>query len=298
MNKLAAMMTFRRVAELGGFAAAARDLDLSNAAVSKHVRELELELGAVLFARTTRRLSLTEAGRTYLAHCIRILDQITAAEEELGDLRGRPRGRLRISAPMSFGILHIAPLLADFAARYTDIRLDLALDDRVVDLVDAGFDIGLRVRASLPDSSLAARKLCDIERVVVAAPAYLERHGTPATPDDLAAHRLLGYSLADDPDSWLFHSGDQVRAFEIDPFVRANSALALRELCLRGSGIAYTPRFVVDADIRRGGLVPLLAAYPSPVYALHAVLPAGRALAPKVRVFVDYLADRFASAMW
>lgn len=298
MNKLAAMQTFRRVAELGGFAAAARDLDLSNAAVSKHVRELELELGAVLFARTTRRLSLTEAGRTYLAHCVRILDQITAAEEELGDLRGRPRGRLRINAPMSFGVLHVAPLLADFAARYPDIRLDLVLDDRVVDLVDAGFDVGLRVRASLPDSSLAARKLCDIARVVVAAPAYLERHGTPATPDDLAAHRLLGYSLADDPDRWLFREGGRVRAIEIDPFVRANSALALRELCLRGSGMGYTPRFVVGEDIRRGALVPLLADFPSPTYALHAVLPAGRTQAPKVRVFVDFLVERLADAVW
>jgi DNA-binding transcriptional LysR family regulator len=297
MNTLAAMRTFRRVAELGGFAAAARDLDLSNAAVSKHVRELERSLGVVLFARTTRRMSLTEAGALYLAHCIRILDQIALAEEELGELQRRPRGRLRVNAPMSFGIVHVAPAIAAFASRYPEIHIELDLDDRIVDLVAGGFDLGLRIRESLPDSSLAARRLCAIDRVLIASPDYLRAHGVPASIEDLRQHRLLAYSLSQEPDRWLFRTegGDRV-AVGIQPWVRANSSLALREMVLRGAGITYMPRFVVAADLASGALTQVLAHNPSPEFALHAVLPAGRKASPKVRALVDHLVESFAAA--
>lgn len=202
MDALTGMRVFRRVVERGSFSAAAADLDLSNGAVSKHIGQLEGHLGARLLNRTTRRLSLTEAGRTYYERCVRLLDDLDEAERAVRQLHAAPRGRLKISAPMSFGILHLAPALPEFGLRYPEVEVDVVLNDRFVDLIDEGYDVALRIITDLPDSTLVARRFTLVRRVVCAAPAYLERHGVPVTPDDLKRHHCLIYSLTGD--DWRF----------------------------------------------------------------------------------------------
>jgi DNA-binding transcriptional LysR family regulator len=299
MNKLAAMLTFRRVVERGGFSAAAADLELSNAAVSKHVRELEEALGAALITRTTRRLSLTEAGEAYFRRCCAILDEIDAAELEAAAGQSEPSGRLRINAPMTLGLLHVSPLLAEFSRLYPRLTLDLVLDDRMVDLVQEGFDVGLRARARLEDSSLVSRRVCRIERALVAAPAYLDQAGEPRTPAELSSHRLLVYSLAAQRHSWQLFQGETRHTVELTPFIQANSGLALRAPLLAGAGIALTPTFIVGDDLREGRLRRIMPGYAPASHDLHVIFPASRHRAPKVRAFVDFITARLANpAPW
>lgn len=298
MDKLLAMRTFRRVVELGGFSAAARDLDLSNAGVSKHVKDLEGALGTALLVRTTRKVAPTEAGRDYYERCVRILDDVEEAELALTALNTAPRGRLRVNAPMSFGLLHLAPLVASFHARCPDVRLDLSLNDRRVDLVQEGFDVGLRIRTRLEDSSLVARRICAIRTAVVAAPAYLERHGAPTAPQDLTGHVLLAYSLNEDPDLWRFRRGAETAEVEIVPTILANSGVALRAPVLAGVGLTLTPTFIVGDELRAGRLRRVLTDWECPAYSLFALYPPSRHLAPKVRAFVDFVAESFRTPPW
>lgn len=298
MDKLLAMRTFRRVVELGGFSAAARDLDLSNAGVSKHVKDLEQALGTALLTRTTRKVAATEAGRGYYERCVRILDEVEEAELALTVLNAAPRGRLRVNAPMSFGLLHVAPLIAPFHDRCPEVRLDLSLNDRRVDLVQEGFDVGLRIRARLEDTSLVARRVCAIRTALVAAPAYLARRGVPTSPDDLADHVLLAYSLNEDPDCWRFRRGAETAEIDIVPEVLANSGLALRAPVLAGVGLTLTPTFTVGDDLRSGRLTRVLPEWETPGYSLFVMYPPSRHLAPKVRAFVDFLSEAFRTPPW
>lgn len=298
MDKLLAMRTFRRVVELGGFSAAARDLDLSNAGVSKHVKDLEGALGTALLVRTTRKVAPTEAGRDYYERCVRILDDVEEAELALTALNTAPRGRLRVNAPMSFGLLHLAPLVASFHARCPDVRLDLSLNDRRVDLVQEGFDVGLRIRTRLEDSSLVARRICAIRTAVVAAPAYLDRHGAPTAPQDLTGHVLLAYSLNEDPDLWRFRRGAETAEVEFVPTILANSGVALRAPVLAGVGLTLTPTFIVGDELRAGRLRRVLTDWECPAYSLFALYPPSRHLAPKVRAFVDFVAESFRTPPW
>lgn len=298
MDKLLAMRTFRRVVELGGFSAAARDLDLSNAGVSKHVKLLEAALGTALLVRTTRKVAATEAGRDYYERCVRILDDVEEAELALTALNSAPRGRLRVNAPMSFGLLHIAPLVASFHRRCPDVRLDLSFNDRRVDLVHEGFDVGLRIRARLEDSSLMARRVCAIETAIVAAPAYLEKHGVPTSPGDLVDHVLLAYSLNEDPELWRFRRSAETTDVEIAPKIVANSGIALRAPVLAGVGLTLTPTFIVGDDLRAGRLKRVLTDWETPAYSLFALYPPSRHLAPKVRAFVDFMAENFRTPPW
>lgn len=298
MDKLLAMRTFRRVVELGGFSAAARDLDLSNAGVSKHVKDLEGALGTALLVRTTRKVAPTEAGRDYYERCVRILDDVEEAELALTARNTAPRGRLRVNAPMSFGLLHLAPLVASFHARCPDVRLDLSLNDRRVDLVQEGFDVGLRIRTRLEDSSLVARRICAIRTAVVAAPAYLDRHGAPTAPQALTGHVLLAYSLNEDPDLWRFRRGAETAEVEIVPTILANSGVALRAPVLAGVGLTLTPTFIVGDELRAGRLRRVLTDWESPAYSLFALYPPSRHLAPKVRAFVDFVAESFRTPPW
>lgn len=298
MDKLLAMRTFRRVVELGGFSAAARDLDLSNAGVSKHVKDLERALGTALLVRTTRKVAATEAGRAYYDRCVRILDEVEEAELALTALNAAPRGRLRVNAPMSFGLLHVAPLIAAFHERCPEVRLDLSLNDRRVDLVHEGFDVGLRIRARLEDTSLVARRICAIRTALVAAPAYLDRHGVPASPGDLVDHVLLAYSLNEDPDRWRFRRGAETAEIEIVPKVLANSGIALKAPVLAGVGLTLTPTFTVGDELRAGRLKRVLPDWETPDYALFAMYPPSRHLAPKVRAFVDFVSESFRAPPW
>lgn len=293
MDRLAAMTVFRRVVEQDGFAAAARDLRLSGAAVSKHVGRLEEALGVRLLNRTTRRLSLTEAGRTYFERCVRILDDIAEAEQLVTSDAASPRGQLRVNAPMSFGFRHLGPVLPEFLARYPDITVDLALNDRMVDLFDEGWDVAVRI-ADLPDSSLIARRVGTMRAVLAASPDYLARRGEPETPADLAAHDCLIYALTTRGQGWTFTGpgGQQVSAQVKGP-LRANNGDVLAAAAEAGLGIVLMPTFIICDQLRAGSLRNLMPDWTPPMTGIHCVYPHGRHLSGKVRAFFEFLTARF-----
>lgn len=293
MDKLGAMRLFRRVVERGSFAAAARDLALSNAAASKQVAALEAELGSRLLNRTTRRLAPTEAGQAYYQRVARLLDELTEVEDAVGHLAGAPRGRLRINAPMSFGLSDLAPLLPEFLARCPEIAIDLVMNDRRVDLIEDGFDVALRIASGLEDSSLIVRRIGRVGQLVCAAPSYLERHGTPATPADLAGHACLLYSLARPLDEWRFVTAQGAeRRVKVAGRLHANNGDALRPAALAGLGLWATPDFLAADALAAGHLVSLsFAPWHLPDHELVALYAPGQFLSPKVRAFVDYLAE-------
>lgn len=293
MDRLDSMEAFVRVAESHSFSEAARRLGLSKSVVSRQVSALEGHLGARLFHRTTRSLSLTEVGQAYYEHCSRILAEIEEANLSVSSLQAEPRGKLRVNAPMSFGILHLAPLLPAFLERHPQIDIDMAMNDRFVSLVEEGFDVAVRI-GKLEDSTLIARHLAPIRRVVCASPAYLQRHGTPLTPDDLAGHDCLCYSNLATPDEWQFCTADDRRwPVEVNGRLRVNNGDALRAAALAGIGLAMLPSFIVGRDLQAGTLVSILADFIPQSIAAHAVYPHNRHLSPKVRAFVDFLAEHF-----
>jgi DNA-binding transcriptional LysR family regulator len=288
MDRLAAMEAFARVAETGSFSAAARLLRLSKSQVSRQVGQLEAELGVRLLQRTTRSLSLTEAGRGYYDRVAQILAQVEEAELSVSRLQTAPRGRLRVSAPISFSILRLAPALPEFHALYPEILIDLSLNDRIVDLLDGEFDMAIRV-GRLADSSLIARRLAPLTRFVCASPAYLAAHGAPLRPADLKGHAVLCYSNADRLEEWRF-IGESVA---VKGALCANNGDLLRSAALAGMGIADLPDFLVGEDVAAGRLVSLLDGFIAQDGAVHAVYPHSRHLSPKVRVFIDFLAERW-----
>jgi DNA-binding transcriptional LysR family regulator len=293
MDRLAAIEAFVRVAESGSFSKAAERLHSSKSAVSRQVSALEAELGARLIHRTTRALTLTEAGRSYFEQAVRILADLAEANASVGQLQAAPRGRLRVSAPMSFGFLHLAPAVPDFLARHPDVELDLIMNDRFVDLVDEGFDVAVRI-GTLADSSLVARKLAPMRRAVCAAPSYLARRGTPASPDELKTHECLCYSNVGMAQEWRFVRADgRPWSVEVRGRLHANNGDALRAAALRGFGLAVLPSFLVGRDFQSGALVPVLEEFLPQDSAVYAVYPHARHLSPKVRAFVDFLAERF-----
>lgn len=293
MDRLAAIEAFVAVAECGSFSQAAERLHASKSVVSRQIGALEAELGARLLHRTTRALTLTEAGRSYLERATRILADLAEANASVGQLQAAPRGRLRVNAPMSFGFLHLAPALPDFLARYPDVAVELTMNDRFVDLVDEGFDVAVRI-GKLDDSSLVARKLAPMRRTVCAAPAYLEERGTPTSPDDLKAHECLCYTYLGLSQEWRFVRPDgRPWPVEVHGRLHANNGDALRAAALRGFGIAVLPSFLVGGDVRSGALVSLLGPFLPQDSAVYAVYPHARHLSPKVRAFIDFVAERF-----
>lgn len=294
MEHLSDIAVFVRVIEAGSFTAAAEQLGLSQSAVSKCVTRLEEHLGTRLLNRSTRKFSLTEAGSALHARGRRALDEIEEAELEVARLQTEPRGVLRVNAPMSFGILHLAPALDEFLQRYPALTVDLQLDDRLVDLVEEGFDCAIRIKA-LADSTLVARRLAPCRLVVCAAPDYLARHGTPTTPAALREHACLVYTYRDDPNEWVFRGPD---GHELKVVVagrlRCNNGLIHRDAALAGLGILVTPTFYVGDELRSGRLQTILTDYtPIPEPSVYVVYPERRHLSPKVRAFVDFLAARF-----
>ncbi len=292
MDNLTDAAVFCQVVESGSFTAAAERLGLSRSVVSKYISRLEDRLGARLLNRTTRRLSLTEAGQAYFARTQRGLQEIEAAEAEVSSLQAAPRGKLRLNAPMSFGILHIAPAMADFAACYPELSVEMSLDDRQVDLVEEGFDLAIRI-AELPDSSLIARRLGPCRHVVCASPDYLAKRGTPRVPDDLRNHHALTYRYQASPSEWRFITPDgRYASVPVSGAIEMNNSLAIREVVLRGAGITLTPTFVVGEDIKTGRLHSVLNDYRAQELSIYAVYPERRHLSPKVRAFVEYMQER------
>lgn len=293
MDNLTEIAVFVRVVECGSFTRAADELGLSRAVVSKHVSRLEERLGARLLNRTTRRLSLTEVGSALYGRSRSALAEIQEAELEVDALQAEPRGTLRLSAPMSFGILHLAPALPEFLARYPALQIDMSLNDQIVDLVAEGFDLAIRI-SELRDSSLVARRLGPSRQVICASPEYLRCHGLPREPDELRTHNCIVYAYADSPNLWRFLApGGSEITVPVRGNLRVNNGLAEREAALRGLGVILTPSFYVGEDIQAGRLQVLLSDYRIQELAVYAVYPQRRYLAPKVRAFVDFLAERF-----
>jgi DNA-binding transcriptional LysR family regulator len=293
LDRVTGMQVFVRVAMLGSFSAAARALDLSQTMVTKHVAALEDRLGVKLLHRSTRKLVLTEGGRNYLTACERILAEIEEAEASASLDRIEPRGTLRLNVPLTFGFRQVVPALTEFSRLYPAVSFDLGLADRYVDLMEEGWDLAIRI-GQLKDSSLVARRLAACRTIVCAAPAYLKQHGIPQTPDDLARHNCLAYTLpsAIGANRWTFGTeGDIV--VPIQGNLRANNGDALLAAAVAGQGLIYQPTFIVGDSLREGSLVPVLSNYPTYEPAIHAVLPSGRQAPAKVRVFVAFLAERF-----
>jgi DNA-binding transcriptional LysR family regulator len=292
VDKLKAMAAFARVVEADGFTEAARTLGISRAMVSRLVQQLEDDLGTRLLNRTTRRLSVTEAGRAYYERCVALLDDLAQLDASVSESTQEARGVLRVNAPVTFGYLHLAPLIPEFLARHPRASIELTLNDRVVNLVEEGYDLALRI-GRLADSSLVARRLAPIELVVCASPDYLARHGMPETPNDLAQHNCLGYTYAANVREWELERDGERRTVRVTGNFDANSGDAIRVAGLAGLGIMLQPTFIVGDDIRRGALVQLLDGWRAPPIALHAVYPHRRHLSSKVRLFIEFVAERF-----
>lgn len=288
MDKLLSMEVFVKAVETGSFTAAAEVFQISPPMVGKHVRELESHLGVRLLQRITRRQSLTEIGQQYYDRCKSILGEIRAAEAGTEIMRATPRGKLRINAPVSFGSMRLAPVLAQYLATYPEVEIELTLNDRVVDLVEEGYDVAIRI-GDLTDSSLVARNLTPYRMVVCAAPAYLEGAGTLLSPADLAAHQCLGFSHWNIRCGWRLQSGDTGDSPLPKSRFQSNNGQALRTMALAGFGIIMQPEVLLAEDVAGGRLVEILKDFwPAPL-PMHLVYPRDRQAVPKLTTFIEFI---------
>jgi len=294
MDRLRAIEVFVEVVDQGSFAAAADALDLSRNMASRHLADLEAYLGVRLLNRTTRSLSLTSTGAVYLQRAREILVQLDEADRIAGLQTLTPQGRLAVSAPMSFGVRHVAPHLGQYTSKNPDVSVDMVLNDRLVDLVEEGFDVAIRITGRMADSNLIVRRIASAELIMCASPGYLARHGDPETPASLVNHRCLGYSLGLESNLWTLR--DRVGALEhvrVSPAVWANSGDAIEEIAISGGGIALQPGFIANADIASGRLVRVLPDWSGGVLGIYA-LSASKLYEPlKVRSFMDWIADLY-----
>jgi DNA-binding transcriptional LysR family regulator len=290
MDTIDAMRVFVAVVERNGFSAAADALNLSTAAVTRQIAALEKRLSARLLNRTTRRVSPTSTGATYYQRCVQLLNEFDELEASVGAQALQPAGRLRINAPVSYGISRLAALLPGYSARYPQVELDLSLSDRLVDMVEEGFDLAIRITRQ-PSPSLIARRLSQARIILCAAPSYLARRGEPATPQALAEHDCLAYSYSDTGDAWTLQGPHGDVSIPVVPRMRANNGEVLREAAIAGMGIIAQPDFIIDAALASGQLVPILRDWTVPPIGIHAVYASRSHLAPKVRSFIDYLVE-------
>ncbi|MEQ9683814.1 MAG: LysR family transcriptional regulator, partial [Rhodospirillales bacterium] len=293
MDNLTGMAVFAKVVETGTFKGAARAMGLSKGAVSKQIARLEDRLGARLLNRTTRRSSLTEVGAAFYERCRRIVAEAEEAELAVTRLHAEPRGVLRVNLPMSFGMIHMADALPDFMAAYPEISLDVTLDDRVVNVVDEGYDVVIRI-TELPDSSLIARRLAPFRIATCASPAYWDAHGRPKHPADLRNHACLLYSYLSNLNEWRYRGPDGPFAVRVDGPMRGNNGDLLRAAAVAGLGIVRSPTFIVGCHLVEGRLEQVLAEFEDDDRGIYAVYPHNRHLSAKVRAFVDFMAKRFA----
>lgn len=294
MDRFLEMQTFCAVVDAGSFVGGADALGFSRAAVSRYVGDLESRLGVRLLHRTTRRLSLTDEGELFYARCRELLAGVEEAEAELGSRSGDARGLLRVNVPVTFGVLHLAPLWGAFRERHPQVRLDITLSDRVVDLVEEGYDLAIRI-ATLPSSTLVSKRLATTRMVLCASPQYLERHGVPRHPAELARHAVIGYSYWSSGDEWHFDGPDGRVSVRTDPCIHTNSGDTCRAAALAHQGVILQPSFLVGPDLAAGALVELMPAYRSIELGIYAIYPTRKHLAPKVRALLDFLAERLAA---
>jgi DNA-binding transcriptional LysR family regulator len=292
MDKVASLRAFVKVIETGSFAEAGRQLRLSRSAVSKYVAELEQSLGVQLLNRTTRHSSPSESGQIYFERVLAILSDLDAADEAVAYAQSRPSGLLRINAPMSFGTLRLGPAIAEFMEQYPEVKLQVVLSDDLLDPVQDGFDVTLRI-AELESSSLIARKITQIERAICASPDYLARHGTPAHPRELRDHVSLTYGFLLTGNQWKLTGDDGDHWIHPSWSLCVNNAEVLRDAAIKGRGIALIPTFIAGSALEKGTLCAVLQEYRAPPLALYAIYPSTRHLSLKVRLFVDFLVARF-----
>ncbi|CAD5374535.1 Transcriptional regulator, LysR family [Rubrivivax sp. A210] len=297
MDKFIEMQTFAAVVDAGSFVRAAEALGQSKAAVSRYVAELEARLGVRLLHRTTRKLSLTDEGQVFHLRCKTLLADLSEAEAEITSRSGQASGLLRVNVPVTFGILHLAPLWAAFGERHPGLTLEVTLADRIVDLVEEGYDLAVRI-ARLPSSSLVSRKLASTRMILCAAPRYLAEHGAPAHPSDLAGHAVLAYTLLSVGEQWGFEGPEGPVSVKVAPWLRSNSGDTCRAGALQGRGIVMQPSFLVEDDVRAGRLVEVLPQYRGMALDIVAVYPSRQHVAPKVRLVIDFLAQAFRSPPW
>lgn len=293
MDRFLEMQTFAAVVDAGSFVKAAEALGLSKAAMSRHVGELETRLGVRLLQRTTRRLSLTEEGQVFYARSKELLAGVDEAEAEITSRSGAASGLLRINAPFTFGILHLAPLWGVFRSQYPQVELDVTLADRVVDLVDEGYDVAIRI-ATLPSSTLISKRLASTRVVLCASPNYLAAHGTPQHPAELAAHAVISYSYLATRDEWHFVGPQGPVSVKTQPCIHTNNGDTCRAAALAHQGIILQPDFLVGRDLASGTLVELMPAFRALALGIYAVYPTRKHVPPKVRALIDFLAAHFA----
>jgi DNA-binding transcriptional LysR family regulator len=293
MDELTALRVFRLAAELGSFAETARRLRMSPAAVSKNISDLEAQLAVRLINRTTRRMSLTEAGTLYFQRVVRVLDDLREANASVGALHDAPSGLLRVNAPVTLTVVALSRSIPAFLDRYPNISLDLDLNDRRIDLVKEGHDVAIRGSDVLEDSSLVARKLMVLSHVLCGAPAYFERCGIPREPTELHAHQLVQFSLSGHAQAWTFRKDEDVARIPVEGRYRVSSSLAVRDALRAGFGLSLIPRIYVHDDLVRGDLRAVLDGWSADETSIYAVYPSRRHLAPKLRVFLDFLASEF-----
>jgi DNA-binding transcriptional LysR family regulator len=293
MDRFEDLQAFVAVVEAGSFTAAADRLDTAKSAVSRRVSGLEERLGVQLLRRTTRRLNLTETGRSFYEHSARILADLEEAESAVIQEHGELRGTLRVALPLSFGIRHMCEPIAEFSRRHPRVQFDLDLNDRRIDLVEEGVDLAVRIGRQA-DSSLIARRLFESRTVVCGSRAYFDTHGMPQSPEDLREHNCLVYANLADPNKWICHDKDGNRhAIDVSPVMIATSGDFLCAAASQGLGIAMQPTFIAGDAISRGDLIPILTDYDWPVSPAYAVYPPTRHLTYRVREFIDFLADYF-----
>jgi len=291
------MRMFTAVVDAGSFVKASDAVGMSKAAVSRHVADLEARLGIRLLHRTTRRLSLTDEGRIFHARSKALLAEVEEAEAEVTARTGQAAGLLKINIPVTFGLLHLAPLWSQFMARNPRVTLDITLADRIVDLVDEGYDLAVRI-ASLPGSSLISRKLTSTRMILCASPAYLREHGTPSHPAQIAEHAVLAYSLFASGDHWDFEGPEGPVSVTVEPRMRSNSGDTCRTAALQHQGIVLQPSFLVGTDLRSGALVEILPQYRNIELGVYAVYPSRHHVATKVRLLIDFLVQVFRTPDW
>ncbi len=293
MDHLTALKVFRHVAELGSFAAASRKLRLTPPAISKNVAQLEEHLGVRLINRTTRRMALTEEGALFLENVTRGLDTLQEAENSLSSAKSEPTGTLRVSAPMTVALTTLTDAIPGFLKQYPKLSLELNLDDRRVDIVREGYDMAIRGYSSLEDSSLIARKLGEMQHVLAAAPSYFEVNGKPQAPTDLANLEHVRFPYGGNADVWEFSKNGKIERISVKARYSVTSSLAIRDALLNGFGVSLIPFTYIRKDLEEGTLQTALNDWETSSILQYAVYPSRQYLSPKVRVFLDFLADHF-----
>lgn len=290
-NTFSTIPIFVAVVECGSFSLAAEKLGVTKSAISKRVTQLEDELGIRLLNRTTRKLSLTEAGKRYYDHVSQALALAQQGMDAVTELQGEPKGKLKITAPMSFGVLYIAPIIAEFLEQFPKVTIDLQLEDQMVDLIEGEFDLAIRI-GNLPISNLVAKRLVNCKSVLCASPEYIKRNGSPQKPSDLIGHNCLVYSYFRGGSEWAFEQ--QHNEFKVIPkgnFI-VNNSEAIRRALIEGLGVGQLPTFLVSKDILSGKLQPIMTPYSLPEHAIYAVFPERKHLPHKVRAFMEFVADK------